>query len=142
MSTAAGQSDPEDDAALAWAGDEKLAPEPTKPLVDSADAPTETPRGAPKAMPAALLVTYGIIAGIYLIYTLGWIISVTRSTVTQIDLLAEIMYQFGQFLAISSPAIWFVTVLYLTRGRKPVVRLLFLVAGLAATVPWPLLLGM
>ena len=130
--------DHDDDEALAWAGDEPLRrvePVETSPTSSSDETAPST------QMPAALLVTYGILAGIYLIYTLGWIITITRSTFAQSDLLAAIMFQFGQFLAIASPAIWFVSILYLTRGRKPTVRLLLLVAGLVATIPWPLLLG-
>ena len=141
-------ADDDDSEALAWAGDESLTPEPkpsvgldlpTGALEDGDSAETDT---ASKPMPAALLVTYGVLAGIYLIYVFGWIISVTRSTVAQSDLLAEIMYQFGEFLAIASPAIWFFSVLYLTRGRRSIIRMMLLLAGLIATIPWPLVLGL
>lgn len=139
----------DDDEALAWAGDDRLNPEPlrTNPVESDVGVESdpvvelvETP-AADKPMPAALLVTYGILAGLYLIYTLGWLITVTRSTLTQSDLLSEIMFQFGEFLAIASPAVWFAAVLVLTRGRRPVIRLLLLLAGLVATIPWPFLLG-
>jgi hypothetical protein len=135
-------TDPEslsdDDEALAWAGDEK--PKPAEPAVAPDDSRVE-PVETASQIPAPLLVTYGILAGVYLIYTIGWIVSVTRSSFAQLDLLSTIMFQLGQFLAIAGPALWFVTVLYLTRGRKPIIRLGLLLAGLVVTIPWPFLLG-
>ncbi len=127
----AAATEPDDDA-LTWAGDEGDAPEP---LV------TTEPADANRGIPAPLLVTYGVIAGIYLIYTLGWIITVNRSATTLPNLLGEIMFQFGEFLAIASPALWFVAVLMLTRGRPAVARLGWLLVGLVVVVPWPFVLG-
>lgn len=127
----AATTEPDDDA-LTWAGDERDAP---VPLV------TTEPADANRGIPAPLLVTYGVIAGIYLIYTLGWIITVNRSATTLPNLLGEIMFQFGEFLAIASPALWFVAVLMLTRGRPAVARLGWLLVGLVVVVPWPFVLG-
>lgn len=130
----AAASEPDDDA-LTWAGDE--GDEPDAPAPVTPGEPTDANRG----IPAPLLVTYGVIAGVYLIYMLGWIITVNRSTTTLPDLLGEIMFQFGEFLAIASPALWFVAVLALTRGRPAVVRLGWLLVGLVVVVPWPFVLG-
>jgi hypothetical protein len=90
---------------------------------------------------SALLVTYGILGGVYLLYSIGWIISVTRSVVTLPTLLAEIMYQFGEFLAIAAPALWFFSVFVLTRGRRPIVRLVWLLVGLVVLLPLRFVLG-
>jgi hypothetical protein len=92
-------------------------------------------------MPAVLLITYGILAGVYLIYTIGWVITVTRSTTTLPTLFGEMMFQLGELLAIASPAIWFAAVVLLSRERKPIVRLVLLLVGLAVVIPWPFLLG-
>lgn len=129
-------ADPDEhEAALSWAGDDAPPTGPgAKPLVAS-------PADAKPATPAMLLITYGVIAGILLIYTIGWVTVVVTSGYTAPDLLGEIMWQLGEFLAIASPALWFVTVLLLTRGRKPLVRLLLLVLGLVVVIPWPFLLG-
>jgi len=51
-----------------------------------------------------------------------------------------VMYQVGEYLAIASPAIWFLTVLALTRKSKPIVRLLLLVLGVFLLIPWPFVL--
>jgi hypothetical protein len=135
-----------DDAALAWAGDEKPVAEASRPV---AKAPSRvelvgTSPAAKPQIPAALLVTYGILAGAYLIYTLGWIVSVQRynaTVVTSPEPLNAFMFGLGEILAIVAPALWFVATLLLTRGRKPVVRLLALLVGLVVVVPWPFVLG-
>jgi hypothetical protein len=51
------------------------------------------------------------------------------------------MYQFGEFLAIVSPLVWFATVLLLTRDSKPISRLLWLLLGVVVLIPWPFLLS-
>lgn len=124
-----------DEDALAWAGDERVeAAKP--PKVELVDGPPE-----PKSMPAVLLITYGILAGVYLIYTIGWVVTVTRSTTTLPTLFGEIMFQLGELLAMASPAIWFAATIILTRDRKPIVRLALLLIGLVVIIPWPFLLG-
>jgi len=129
-----------DDDALAWAGDEPAGVTPAAPRVELVP---ET--AAPKpAMPAPVLVTYGILAGVYLIYTIGWVITVQRYnavTPPSVDVLSAVMFQLGEFLAIASPALWFAAAVLLTRTRKPLVRLLVLLAGLIAVLPWPFVLG-
>jgi hypothetical protein len=133
-----------DEEALAWAGDERLQAEPLIRPGRDASAPAaaegET-EPTPASLPAPLLITYGILAGLYLIYTVGWVITVTRSTTSLPNLLGEIMFQFGEFLAIASPGLWFVAVLLLTRGHRPLARLGWLALGLVLVIPWPLLLG-
>ena len=143
-------AEPDDDAALAWAGDEKPVTEARTAAVPEArrDAVTEGAPAdgvAPKPqMPAPLLVTYGIIAGAYLLYTVGWVISVQRynaTVVTSPEPLNAFMFGLGQILAMLAPALWFAAALLLTHGRKPIIRLLVLLAGLVATLPWPFILG-
>ena len=129
-----------DDAALAWAGDEKPVTAPAKPVVEV----VETSPAAKPQMPAALLITYGILAGAYLIYTIGWVVSVQRynaTVVTSPEPLNAFMFGLGEILAMLAPALWFVASLLLTRGRKPVIRLLALLIGLVVVLPWPFVLG-
>lgn len=135
----AATADP-DDEALAWAGDEKPATVP-EALERAGDGttPTEKPQ-----IPAALLIAYGILGGVYLIYTLGWVTSIVRLNAVRAqfaDPLSEIMFQFGEFLAIASPVIWFAAVFLLSRGRRPIVRLSWLLVGLVVVLPWPFVLG-
>jgi len=145
-----------DDEALSW-GDESdpsYAPDapaakkdapverPVPPLL--AD-PTPTTGSAAAAKPATtsfLLVSYGILAGGYLIYTLGWLVVVFGPLAGGInaDILGQLMFRITQVLAVASPAIWFGASFLLTRGRRPIVRLLALLVGLVVVLPWPFIL--
>jgi hypothetical protein len=128
----------EDHDALSW-GDEK---DPTH--IDAPAKVRDSAEAAPTVAPATsstMLVVYGIFGGAYLLYVVGWIVAVQRDTITMPTLFAEIMYQFGEFLAIASPALWIGAVLLLTAERKPIVRLLWLVLGLLVVAPWPFILG-
>jgi hypothetical protein len=138
-------ADPDEDAALAWAGDEPLVEPSSAVEPASVVEPVETDQvDARTPMPAPLLITYGILVGIYLIYTLGWVITVQRLDgvrVASSDALGNIMFQLGEALAMTSPVIWLAAVFLLTRGRKPIVRLLWGLIGLLAVLPWPFVLG-
>ena len=123
--------------ALSWAGDEPVA-EPAAPATPTTVL-VEAP--AQRGTPGILIVTYGILVGLYLLLTAGWFATVARSTTTLPSLFPEIMYQFGEFLAIASPALWFASVVLLTRGRRPIARLLLLLLGLVVILPWPFVLG-
>jgi hypothetical protein len=122
-------ADPDD--ALSWAGDE---PDPVA-------APASTATADREGLPGMLLITFGVLAGIFLIYTLGWIITVTRSGTSAPGLLDNFMLQLGNVLAVVAPALWFVTAFVITTGRKPIVRLLALLLGLVVVLPWPFVLG-
>lgn len=133
-------ADPDDELeeGLRWDGDpaDTAAPRVVRaaPVSDEEAEPVEQ-------MSSVLLVTYGIIAGIYLLYTVGWIIAATRTSSGSADILVQLMFQLGQFFAIAAAPLWFVTVFTLTRTRKPLVRLLWLVLGLLLFVPLPFILG-
>jgi hypothetical protein len=136
-------ADTDKDPALSWAGDESPAPAVSAPPPGKVEL-VEPVSAAKPAIPAALLITYGILGGIYLIYTIGWVIAVQRLNAS-LGLSAEplnaIMFQLGEGLAIASPAIWFGAALLLTRRRKPLVRLVLLLLGLVAVLPWAFVLG-
>lgn len=131
-----------DDDALSWAGDDPDRDDVPHPRRPSATTVMPDVASERRPMSAALLIVYGVLVGLAAIWTVGWIITVSRSTVTLPTLLSEFMYQFGEFLAIASPALWFGAVFLLTRGRKPLVTVLWLLIGLVVLVPWPTLFGM
>jgi len=120
-----------DDDALRWEGDDDPTPDEVV-----ADAPAEQ-----QGTSAALLVVYGVLAGVFLIYTIGWLSIVTGSTVQYPDVLGNLMYQLGELLAILAPAAWMTAVFALTRGRRVVVRLVWLLIGVVVVLPWPALAG-
>jgi len=125
----------DDEAAFRWDGDEpeeKPAKAPrSAAIVESESAPTSS----------FLLVSYGILAGAYLLFTIGWAIAVSRTTSGAQTVLNEIMFQFGEFLAIAAAPLWFAAVFILARDVRPAVRLVLLVLGALVLVPWPFLLG-
>lgn len=124
----------DDDEALSWAGET----DPThvaarKPVVADAAA-VPAPSGKP-AMNSALLIVFGIIAGVYLLYAVGWGFYAFTTTVPVAGVFPIIMYQFGEFLAIVSPFLWAMGVWILV--KKPVWRILWLFIGVLLLAPWP-----
>lgn len=130
-----------DEEALSWAGDDALDLQGSAPSSKDAAVSVAPTEALAPATSSFLLVTYGLLGGIYLLYAFGWVITIMRNTVTIPNLLGEIMFQFGEFLAIGSGALWFLAVFWLTRGRRSIVRLLWLLLGLVVLVPWPFVLG-
>ena len=134
----------DDDAALAWAGDEKPVAPASRPVGPASPVVAAEQPAAKQQMPAPLLVTYGILAGAYLLYTVGWAFSVQRynaAVPTSPEPLNAFMFGLGEILALLAPALWFGAALLLSRGRKPIVRLLALLIGLLVTLPLPFVLG-
>jgi hypothetical protein len=126
-----------DDEALRWGDDD-----PSHVAGPSAPRRAEAPvPAAATSTGSAALVGYGIMAGIFLLYSIGWFIAVQRDTFTQPSLFAEIMYQLGEFFAIASPIIWLGAVFLLTSGDAPARRLIWLGAGVLLLAPWPFILG-
>jgi hypothetical protein len=91
---------------------------------------------------AAVTAVTGLAGGLYIAYTVGWILSIGTLQLTGATLLIEVLYQFGEFLAIIASALWFGTVMVLTRnGTRSAVRLGWLALGALVLVPWPLLIA-
>ena len=151
-------ADPDDDA-LSWGGDSDPShiegpasvigvkkPSVKRPAATT-PGPTTEVIADPAVKPAVSslqLVTYGVLAGAYLIYTIGWLVSIQRLNAVRVvstEVLNAIMFGLGEILAVASPGIWFAAVLLLTSGRKPIVRLLWILVGLVVVIPWPFVLG-
>lgn len=136
-------AEPVDDDALQWAGDEIEAAQVADRAAHGLEASGVTAlegEAGPRPMSSVLLVLHGVIAGVYLLYTVGWVIAIMRDPYSRPTLLAEIMAQFGEFLAIAAPLVWMVVTLALTRGRNGA-RLGWLAAGIVLLVPLPFVLG-
>lgn len=101
---------------------------------------TVTMPDAPTQMSNAMLVTLGILAGAYLLFTIGWIIGGLRLQGTAEFLVSPGGYAAALWLAVAAAPVWFLTVFVLTRAAKAWVRVLLLVGGLAPLVPWPFIL--
>ena len=136
-------SEDPDAEALRW-GDETDPTHADAPPEAQADAPGGTRASRAPGTPGSgsfALIGYGVFAGIYLLYTIGWFVAVLRNSLTLAGLIPEIMYQFGEFLAIVAPGVWFGAVIMLTRGRRARARILALALGVLVLIPWPVLVG-
>lgn len=101
---------------------------------------TVTMPDEPAQLSNAMLVTVGILAGAYLLFTIGWIIGGLRLQGTAQFLVSPVGYTVAFWLAVAAPALWFLTVFVLTRLAKAWIRVLLLLGGLALLVPWPFIL--
>ena len=100
----------EDDKALKWDGDDDVATVAAKPTRVNTTKPDATSASTADTKPAAsgsfLLISYGILGGVYLIHTIGWVVSVFNDNRKPFDdFLTELMYQVGEYLAIASPVL-------------------------------------
>ena len=95
-----------------------------------------------QAVSNAMLITVGVFAGAYLLFTLGWIIGGLRfsETDTVRFLISPVAFQVNLWLAVFAAPIWFFTTLIVTRKSKRWARLLWLLIGLVLLVPWPFVL--
>jgi len=141
-------STPEEDA-LSWAGDEDRlttgspasakreagGASSVKKSTTSKDHPS--PDDSHAGLSSAALIGFGIFGGIYLLYSVAWLITALRNPTQIADALGNAMFQFGLWLSVASPAIWFGAVLYLGKDKKVSTRMLFLLVGALVLIPWP-----
>lgn len=91
----------------------------------------------PSGLSSIALIGFGIFGGVYLLFSVAWLITALRNPTEILDPLGNAMFQLGLWLAVASPAIWFGAVLYLGRNSKVATKLLFLLVGVAVLIPWP-----
>lgn len=134
-----------DEEALRWDGETDSShvagPAVAGPVVAGPGAvspPAKEPRTETSAF---LLVTYGILAGMYGLYVIGWIVAINRTSIVLSDALPQLMFTVGQWLAIGSAPLWFGAVFVLSRKNTAIIRLLWLLVGLLPVAPWPAILG-
>lgn len=152
-----------DDDALSWGGDDdptleaqpkRVAGETPAALPDGFTAigkgsgdvghvdadGTVTMPGEPKAMGNAALVSLGILGGIYLLWTIGWIVGGLRLQPIANFLVSPSGFLPAFWLAVIAPAIWFAVVVVATRSSATWIRILWLVVGAILLVPWPFIM--
>jgi hypothetical protein len=144
----------DDEAALTWAGEHDPSHVETPVVAKTAGAATaKTPNAAktesapsdaavlPAVASSAFLISLGILGGIYLLYTVGWVISLQRFYYAATNALDQGAFEVQQYLAIAAPIAWFASVLWFTRNHSPVRRLVWLLAGAVLLVPWSFVMG-
>ncbi len=90
----------------------------------------------------AALIALGVLGGVYLLYTIGWIVGGLRLQDVIPFLLPEtavarVAYAFALWIAVAAPAIWFSATVLLTRRSRSWVRFVWLAGGVVLLVPWP-----
>lgn len=83
------------------------------------------------------LVMLGIIGGVYLLYTIGWVVGGLRLKPLASFLVTDAVFLPWFALAIAAPALWFLASWVLTRGNAVWIRIAVLIAGVVLLVPWP-----
>ncbi len=96
---------------------------------------------ATKQLSSAALIGMGILGGVYLLYTIGWVVSFTRYQAPLTVDFSVVSYRITQTLAIAATPLWFVATLLITQRRDIRFRFLWLVLGVLVLVPWPFLMG-
>ncbi|MEO5535894.1 MAG: hypothetical protein ABIR17_12275 [Pseudolysinimonas sp.] len=133
----------DDDEALHWAGDEERgrdaprlrgsrAPDPAAAVAHDGDGEREVVGSRSRG---AATVAFALP---YLAWTICWIFVVQRLSSGSTDLATQVLWQFGEFLAMLAGPLWFAATLTLTRESRPLVRVGWLALGLGVLVPWPL----
>ncbi|RFA08489.1 hypothetical protein B7R54_04055 [Subtercola boreus] len=102
---------------------------------DLADAEKEA---AP--LSSAGLIAFGVFGGIFLLYTVGWLVTFIRTPVADSSL-AGIVQNAQGVLAIAAPALWFIVTLLVGAKRRVPVRVVWLLIGVVVLLPWPFLTG-
>lgn len=107
---------------------------------DASDGASSTnePDG-PRQAGSVELIVLGILGGVYLLYSVGWLITALRGTPPGFSVLGDIMFTLGLWLAVAAPALWFAVASVAV--RRPPLRLVWLAIGVLVLVPLPFVLG-
>ena len=82
------------------------------------------------------LVATGIFAGVFLLFTIAWLITALRNPVQIADPLGNFMFQFGLWCAVAAGPVAFVACL--NAGRNHLwARFAWLVVAALVLIPWP-----
>lgn len=144
--------DGDDDASLARPApvkrEKKAADEAVPAVADRAGAPVEDAGGAAAVadpeegeestpLSTAMLLITGVVGGVYLLYSVGWVVGGLRLKPLANFFVADEMFVPWFVLAVAAPALWFLATWVLTRGRASWVRASLLLLGVVLLVPWP-----
>jgi hypothetical protein len=101
-------------------------------------SPAEAPR---EQMSSVALIAVSVLGGIFLLYTIGWFVSVQRIGTGASDGLRTLMFTVGQVLAVAAAPLWFAASFFATRGRQSRWFVLALIVGAFVLIPWPFVIG-
>ncbi|MCK6080918.1 hypothetical protein KZX37_11210 [Microbacterium sp. EYE_5] len=119
-------------------GDAAGAPPPPRATSDPGDAtvaPISTPLGN------VALVSLGLLGGVYLLYTVGWVLGGARLSDATTFWLEPAAVVPAIWMSVAAPALWFGATLLLTRGSATWLRFAWLIGGAFLLLPWPFVIG-
>lgn len=93
---------------------------------------TETP-----GLNTAMLLILGVVGGIYLLYSVGWVVGGLRLKPLANFFVIDAMFLPWFVLAVAAPLLWFLASWVLTRGKAGWIRVSALLLGVVLLVPWP-----
>ena len=139
-----GALDHGDDDALSW-GDELDASHIDGPSRDASTIGSEgdldDDPDAVRPMSSASLIAHGVLGGVFLLCSVGWVALVGRFGYTFATPVATGLWRFGVLLAVAAPALWFVSSIVLVPAAATRRRILAMIVGALVVAPWPLLIG-
>lgn len=97
----------------------------------------EAPEEEREPLSTAMLLILGVVGGIYLLYSVGWVVGGLRLKPLANLIVDDAMYVPWFVLAVAAPALWFLAVWVLTRARASWIRIGLLLVGVVLLVPWP-----
>lgn len=125
-------------ASLSSSPEEMTVIEPVEITDDvvSTSSTTSDPTPSGSVGDSIALVATGVFAGIYLLFTVAWLITALRNPVQIADPLGNFMFALGLWLAVAAGPATFVASL-IAGSNKLWVRFACLVVGAAVLIPWP-----
>ncbi|MCD7102341.1 hypothetical protein [Pseudoclavibacter sp. 13-3] len=132
-----------DDEALVWESDrlDASAVVPGSRPTDHEEVPVvEEDRSALAAidqLPSGVLIGYGAILGVFLVYTISWVTILLKRLATPPQPLLDGVDRVQMLLGLAGPALWVVFAVCFVRGRRWYWQMLWLVLGLVLLAPWP-----
>lgn len=131
-----------EDDALSWAGDEDRLTT-SAPLESTRRKSQKTPESSGseqtenKGLSSLALVSMGVFAGIYLLFSVAWLITALRNPTAIADALGNTMFQLGMWLTVAAPSLWFIAVVVIWKKMGVVKQMLWLTVGVVVLIPWP-----
>lgn len=95
------------------------------------DPPAQTSAGA--------LVMYGLIAGVYLLFSVAWLIIALNPPINFFDVVSSFMWVSSLWFATVGGLIWFVATFILGRNKGFGWKFMMLLLGVVVLIPWPYL---
>jgi hypothetical protein len=112
---------------------------PAQPKVERPTFDELMDPGKPAQLPSWALVVFGLFAGVYLLFSVAWLVIALNPPVAISDPVGSFMWVGSLWLATFGGIIWFLSTLALGASRSVAWRLMMLVIGAIVLVPWPYL---